>query len=170
VKILLALSINVLLLALTFLYLTHTFFAVLIGITLIVWFFYFLWHRQNQVEKRVEEKIRGQNIIMPIEHIMFRAVESSGYSQTSGMGYIALTDDYLYFELVLLDLEITIPTKNITGAEFVRRLKGVSPVRKMLRIMYTNRQGDDDSMAINVKDMEQWKDVISNVSRTISKR
>jgi len=97
VKTLLALSINVLLLALTFLYLTHTFLAVLIGITLIVWFFYFLWHRQNQVEMRVGKKIKGQSIIMPTEHIMFRAVKSSGYSQTSGMGYIALTQDYLYF-------------------------------------------------------------------------
>ncbi len=105
---------------------------------------------------------------MPVEHIMFRAVESSGYSQTSGMGYIALTERYLYFELVLLDLVITVPTGKLCGAEFVRRLKGVSPVRKMLRIMFVNENGEDDSIAINVKDMEQWKRVISQISEKSS--
>lgn len=95
---------------------------------------------------------------------MFRAVESSGYSQTSGMGYIALTEEYLVFELVLLDLVITVPTNKLCGAEFVRRLKGVSPIRKMLRIMFVNESGEDDSIAINVKNMEQWKSVISKIS------
>jgi len=113
--------------------------------------------------ERVTQKISGQKIIMPTEHIMFRAVESSGYSQSSGMGYIALTEKFLYFELILLDLVITVPTPMLKGAEFVKRLKGVSPGRKMLRIIYTNKQGEDDSIAINVKDMERWRKVISDV-------
>jgi len=162
VRLTLALAINVLLLSLTFLYMSNMYIVILIGVSLIVWFFYFLWHRQQLVLQRIEGKVRGQEIVMPPEHIRFRAVESSGYSQTSGMGYIALTDCYLYFELVLLDLVITVPTRRIQGAEFVYRLKGVSPGRKMLRIMYTNEKAEDDSIAINVKDMQHWKDTISN--------
>ena len=162
-RIILVLAINVLLLALTFLYMSHMYIAILIGISLIVWFFYFLWRRQQLVLERVEGKIKGQKVIMPTEHIMFRALESSGYSQTSGMGYIALTENFLYFELVLLDLVITVPTPRLQGAEFVHRLKGVSPGRKMLRIMFTNENGEDDSIAINVKDMQHWKNAISDI-------
>ncbi len=164
-RITLALAINVLLLALTFLFMSHMYIAILIGISLLVWFFYFLWRRQQLVLERIERKIKGQKVIMPTEHIMFRAVESSGYSQTSGMGYIALTETFLYFELVLLDLVITVPTTNFQGAEFVYRLKGVSPGRKMLRILYTNEDREDDSIAINVKHMENWKNIISVICR-----
>ena len=161
-RITLALAINISMLALTFLFMSHMVVGLVIGTSLIVWFFYFLWHRQQLVIQRVERKIRGQKVIMPTEHIMFRALESSGYSQTSGMGYIAVTEDFLYFELALLDLVISIPTPKLQGAEFTYRLKGVSPGRKMLRIMFTNEDGEDDSMAINVKDMEHWKTVITN--------
>ena len=162
-RITLALAINALLLALTFLFMSHLKIAILIGISLFVWFFYFLWRRQQIVLQRVEGKIKGKKVIMPAEHIMFRAVESSGYSQASGMGYIALTEDFLYFELVLLDLVITVPTTRLIGAEFVRRLKGVSPIRKMLRIIFTNENGEPDSIAVNVKEMELWKKTISDI-------
>ncbi len=96
----------------------------------------------------------------------FRAVESSGYSQTSGMGYMALTENFLYFEFVLLDLVITVPTSRLRGAEFVRRLKGVSPVRKMLRILFINENDEEDSMAVNVKEMESWKNAITDICET----
>ena len=168
-KLILALGINVLFLALSFLFMTHMYIAILIGGSLLAWFFYFLWRRQNLVMERVEDKIKGQKVIMPTEHIMFRALESSGYSQTSGMGYIALTEHFLYFELVLMDLVITVPTTQIRGAEFVRRLKGVSPVREMLRIMFINEEGEEDSIAINVKEMEHWKHTILDLNyRTAS--
>lgn len=159
----LALAINALMLALTFLFMSHLYIAIAIGASLLLWFFYFLWHIQNLILQRVEAKIKGQNVLMPTEHIMFRAVESSGYSQSSGMGYLALTEDFLYFELVLLDLVITVPTIKLQGAEFVRRLKGVSPIRKMLRIMYTNENGEDDSIAVNVKEMNLWKKTITDI-------
>ncbi|WP_281557515.1 hypothetical protein [Thalassomonas sp. RHCl1] len=164
-RITLALAINVLMLVLTFLFMSYMYIAILIAISLLVWFFYFLWRRQQLVQERVERKIVGQKVIMPTEHIMFRAIESSGYSQASGMGYIALTEDLLYFELILLDLAITVPTARLQGVEFVRRLKGVSPVRKMLRIMFINENGEDDSIAVNVKDMEHWKNAISDICK-----
>ena len=163
VRIKLALIINVLLLALTFLFVSHLYIAIFLGTSLLVWFFYFLWQRQQLMLARVERKIKGQNVIMPTEHIRFRAVESSGYSQASGMGYIAITENFLFFELVVLDLTITVPTSRIQGAEFVYRLKGVSPGKKMLRIMFVNENGEDDSIAINVKEMEHWRNTIENI-------
>ena len=164
-KLFLGLSINLILIALTFLFMSQMYLAILIGVSLLVWFFWFLWRRQNLVLSRVKEKVKGQTLIMPVEHIMFRAVESSGYSQSSGMGYITLTEEYLYFELILLDLVITVPIDELKGAEFVRRLKGVSPIKQMLRIIFTNENGEEDSIAINVKDMERWKKTILKICR-----
>lgn len=164
-RVFLALTINTVLFALFFLYLNHRYLAILIGISLIAWFFYYLWRRQQIVLQRVEERIKEQKIILPVEHIMFRAVESSGYSQASGMGYIALTENILYFEMVLLDLVINVPVSCLKGAELVYRLKGVSPGRKMLRIKFRNEKGQEDSIAINVKDLEHWQNTVNAVCK-----
>lgn len=163
-KLILALTINLTLLALFFLYLHFEILAIALGTSLLLWFFYFLWRRQKLVEQRMLEKMEGHEIILPLEHILFRAVESSGYSQSTGMGYIALTKSFLFFEFILLDLVITVPIANLRGAEFVRRLKGVSPAKKMLRIKFINDKGENDSIAINVKDMELWKNTIDKHS------
>lgn len=163
IKLILAIAANLLLLGLIFLYQSHMYAAIFLGVSLLVWFFYFLWRRQNLVKKRVADKIKGQEIVMPIEHVMFRARELSGYSQTRGMGFIVLTQAFLYFEFVLLDMIIEIPASKLTGAEFVYRLKGVSPVRKMLRILFNNEQGEPDSIALHVKDMERWKSAVINI-------
>ena len=121
-RVVLALSINALFMVLMFLYMSHMYIAILISVSLVAWFFYFLWRRQNLVQERTKEKIKGQTVLIPTEHIRFRALESSGYSQTDGMGYIALTESFLYFELALLDLAIFVPTDRLKGAEFVTRL------------------------------------------------
>ena len=143
----------------------YVYVAILIGVSVIAGFFYFMSRRKKIVRKLIEEKIQGQTVIMPTEHVIFRAVESSEYSQTRGMGFIALTEEFLYFELVLLKLEITVPTNKLKGAERVGQLKGVSPGRNMLLIKFTNEKGKDDSMAINVIDKDQWIKAITKVSK-----
>lgn len=159
-RVFLAVSINLIALFLLFLYQSSSLAAIFIGISLFGWFFYFLWKRQNLVEQRVKARVKEQQVIMPIEHVMFRAQESSGYSQTSGMGYMVLTDTELYFELVLLDLVVSVPLLKLTNAEYVYRLKGVSPGRKMLKISFVDDSGIPDSIAVNTKNMQQWKDAI----------
>jgi len=61
---------------------------------------------------------------------------------------------------------ISIPLSNLVGAEFVYRLKGVSPGRKMLRIIFNNENGELDSIAINVKDMEGWRKAITHIANS----
>ncbi len=73
-RLVLALSINVGLLSLFFITQAHMALGITLGISVLVWFFYFLWRRQNLVEQRVKDKISGQTVVMPIEHIMFRAL------------------------------------------------------------------------------------------------
>ncbi len=68
----LALAINLIFIALFFLYLTSAkVIAVFIGVSLIAWFFYFLWKRQNFVEQRIKEKIADQTIVKPLERVFF---------------------------------------------------------------------------------------------------
>ncbi len=81
------------------------------------------------------------------------------------MGYMALTERVLAFELVLLDLSITVPVTRLTGVEEVYRLKGVSPGRKMLRIQFRNDSGEADSIAVQTKDHSQWQQAIARCIR-----
>lgn len=164
-KLLLALAINITLLALMFLYFANIYLGIAFGISLLGWFFYFLWKRQNLVERRVKERVKEQQIIMPVEHVMLRAIESSGYSQSSGMGYLVLTKTFLHFDFVLLELTLTVPVEDIKGADFIYRLKGVSPGRKMLQIKFVNEKREKDSIALHVKDLDTWKKTINRLRR-----
>ncbi len=153
----LALAINLIFIALFFLYLTSAkVIAVFMGVSLIAWFFYFLWKRQNLVEQRIKEKIVDQTIVQPLERVFFRAQESYGYPQTSGMGYMVLTEQALYFELVLLDRSLVIPRSKITDVDTVYRLLGVSPGRLMLKISFTDESGQPDAIAVTMPDMDTW--------------
>ncbi len=153
----LALAINIIFIALFFLYLISAkIIAISIGVSLIAWFFFFLWKRQNLVEQRIKGKVFGQAIVQPLERVMFRAQESYGYSQTSGTAYMVLTEQALYFELVLLDRSLMIPRSKITDVDKVYRLLGVSPGRLMLKISFTDEKGQADAIAVTMPDMDVW--------------
>jgi len=93
---------------------------------------------------------------MPIERVLIRARESSGYSQTSGMGYMLLADRELYFELALLDLVVAVSRVMLSNAEYVYRLKGVSPGRKMLKISFTDT---------STQHMDLWRSAILRTTK-----
>ncbi len=166
-KALLAISINLTAIALLFLFQIAMAASILIGLSLLGWFFYYLWQRQNLVQQRLNITIDGHKIIQPMEHVMFRAQASAGYSQTSGMGYLVLTDQGLYFELALLDLVICVPNNNLTSAEYVYRLKGVSPGQKMLQISYLDANGEPDAIAVTMENMDLWLEAIISVIKTV---
>jgi|GEM_PF-3590660 len=45
---------------------------------------------------------------------------------------------------------------------FTLLLKDVSPVRKILRIIFTHDTGETDSIAVNTKEMDKWQLTISD--------
>ena len=98
----------------------------------------------------------------------FRAQESHGYSQAQGMGYLVLTDDELCFDMVLLDRPLVIPNSSITGVTQTNRLLGVNPGRAMLKVEFKGSDGNPDSIAVTVKELEAWKKAINAERRASS--
>jgi hypothetical protein len=93
----------------------------------------------------------------------FRAQESHGYSQAEGKGYLVLTDDELYFDMVLLSKVLSIPVASIIKVGQTNRLLGVNPGRPMLKVEFEDSNGNNDSIALNVKELEMWKKEITAV-------
>lgn len=119
------------------------------------------------LKPRFQRRFAGKNILHVEKHAMLRAIQSRGYSQARGQGYLVLTDYELYFDMTLLDIEIEIPLTAILSVEKVWRLLGVSPGRPMLKVVFTDRHGNTDAIALSVKGLPDW---IERITRAVAGR
>ena len=74
---------------------------------------------------------------------------------------MVLTDDELYFEMALLSKVLSIPTASIIRVGQTNRLLGVNPGRPMLKVEFEDSNGNNDSIALSVKELDMWKQVIT---------
>ncbi|MFQ5632899.1 MAG: hypothetical protein ACE5I1_29370 [bacterium] len=122
--------------------------------------------KQNYLEENIKRRFAGKKIRFLDKCAVFRAQESSGYSQSQGMGYLVLTDNELYFERTFLRKVLQIPTTTITKVRETKRLGGQNPGKPMLKINFIDYEGNKDSIALTVKELTKWQKEISSVMRT----
>jgi len=158
-----AISINILAILWFFIFMNHTYIGIIIGVSAITWFFVFLKKKQDKLEVNFKKRFLGKTIRYLDKRAVFRAQESHGYSQTEGMGYLVLTDDELYFEMALLNKVLSISAASIIKVEQTDRLLGVSPGKPMLKVEFKDGSGNNDSIALSVKELERWKREITAV-------
>jgi len=159
----LALTINIVALTWAFIFMKFSNLGIALAVCAIVWFFVYLKKRQDLLEANFQEKYSGKNIRYLDKHAVLKAQKSRGYSQIQGMGYLVLTDHELVFDMQLLDNSITISTDSIKRVGKTKRLLGVGHVLWMLLIEYTEPGGDEDALALRVKELETWQDQIRAV-------
>jgi hypothetical protein len=140
-----------------FIFMKHTYTGIIIGVSAIIWFFVFLKKKQDKLEVNFQERFSGKKIRYLDKRAVFRAQESHGYSQSEGKGYLVLTDDELYFEMVLLSKVLSISTASIIKVGQTDRLLGVNPGRPMLKVEFEDSSGNSDSIALSVKELARWK-------------
>ncbi len=157
----LALAINSSAIILFLIYMKHTYAGIITGVSAIIWFFVFLKKKQDELELKFQNRFFGKNIRYLDKCAVFRAQESYGYSQSQGKGYLVLTDDELYFEMVLLSKVLSISAASIIGVGQTNRLLGVNPGRPMLKVEFKDSNGKNDAIALNVKELEMWKKAIT---------
>ena len=160
-----ALTVNGIALLWALIFLQYRDLGIIIGVSLVVWFFVLLKKKQDKLEANFRKRFAGKTIRFLDKHAVLKAQESYGYSQAQGMGYLVLTDTELYFEMTLLDRTISIPVSSITKIDQGYRLLGVGSVRKMLIIEFVNSEGNKDSIALIVRKLELWKKEIKAVVR-----
>lgn len=159
----LAITINVAALAWALFTFNHVYIGAAIAVSVVIWFIVYAKKRQDKLENDFNQRFANQNVRLLDKYAVLKCHESCGYSQVQGVGYLVLTDDILHFEMGLLDKDIQISTSDIFGIEETRRLLGVGTIRLMLRIMYKNSEGENDSIALFVKDKAKWTEEISRI-------
>ncbi|MBD3213730.1 MAG: hypothetical protein GF311_14060 [Candidatus Lokiarchaeota archaeon] len=106
--------------------------------------------------KQILEKFSEEQIILVSKGANFFGVESKSYKQIRGNGVLILTRDQLFFQLWLPKRIIKIPLDNIIRVEktthHLRKIRFVD----LLKVEFTNKEGEADSVAWWVKDLEQW--------------
>lgn len=158
-----AITINGLAIVWFLIFLEYMYVGVVVGISAVIWFFVFLKNKQDQLEVNFQQRFSGKRIRCLDKCAVFRAQESHGYSQPQGKGYLVLTDDELYFEMVLLNKVLSIPTAFILEVGQTNRLLGVNPLRAMLKVDFEDDKGNKDAIALNVKELALWKKEIKGV-------
>lgn len=136
---------------------------VVIGVASIalILFFMLLKRKQDALEESFQKRFAEKDIKLLDKYALFVAQESDGYSHFRGIGYLVLTSEELYFERQLKKKVVQIPVSCITHVGETTRLGGQSPGKTMLKITFKDLNGKQDSIALCVKELGQWKKEIA---------
>lgn len=105
---------------------------------------------------QIMDKIGKENIILITSGANFFGQESAGLMQIRGNGFLVLTKDKLYFELILPKKIIEIPLEKIERIEESRSYLGKTAVSKLMKIIYRNESNIMDSCAWLVRHRKEW--------------
>lgn len=83
-------------------------------------------------------------------------VESAGPWQVRGNGNLALTEEELLFAQWIPNRVLRIPRSSILEVSTARTHLGKTMGRKLLKVVWTDEQGERDSIALWVKDLDGW--------------
>jgi hypothetical protein len=88
-------------------------------------------------------------------------LESRGKGQVRGNGWLVLTGDELLFRQWVPDRETRIPLAFVTAVETPRWWLGKSVGSRLLCVRWRTEDGGEDAMAWNVRDREEWMELIA---------
>ena len=116
---------------------------------------------RRKFKKRVEvifEPFKGVPMTKFAQNVNYFGQETKGLSQVRGNGCLILTDTELFFEMWWPKRMLKIPLHLISGVEnpppkwHLKKTKS----RPLLKIHFTNEQGNEDSAAWIVPELEDW--------------
>jgi hypothetical protein len=117
-------------------------------------------------KKRAAEVMRrfaGQEILGATSNALFFGRESRGKGQVRGNGVLVLTPELLYFEMWAPKRRFAIPLESISAVSAPKSHLGKSRFRPLLKVEYKNPQGQADSCAWLIKNLETWHGALSRI-------
>lgn len=106
----------------------------------------------------VRSELGDRPVIAVTTNANFFGLTSIGpHRQIRGNGVLVLLDDELLFRLWLPRREVSIPLVNIRKVDVASSHLGKTKGRDLLRVTFTNDDGNDDSGAWLVRHLPQWK-------------
>lgn len=128
---------------------------ILIGLAvLLTW----LIRSQMAIRRAVGERFAGKNVLLIDRTAHFFGLESAGLRQFRGKGMLVLSDEELFFIMLISKSRISIPLPLITGIENPRSFLGKSLFKPLLKVNFRTEQGSEDSVAWYIKDLDQVQD------------
>jgi hypothetical protein len=100
--------------------------------------------------------LQGLELLLEAPGANSFGVESGGPWQVRGNGNLALTEDELLFAQWAPDRLLRIPRRSIVEASQVKSHLGKRIGRPLLRVAWTRDNGEEDSIAFWVKDLDRW--------------
>ncbi|MHA2035336.1 MAG: hypothetical protein ACW972_00870 [Promethearchaeota archaeon] len=98
----------------------------------------------------------------------FFGLESLGSWKVRGNGVLALTEDKLLFGMWKPIKELYIPVKSITKITNPKSHMHRSVFRPLLKVIFKNEKGENDSAAWFVQDLNTWNDILNSLILKIS--
>jgi len=86
----------------------------------------------------------------------FFGLQTLGIGQLRGTGLLVLAERNIIFNLYIPKKEFRIPLKSIIRIESPKSHLGKTKSRRLLKIVFINNKGEEDSIAWDVGDLENW--------------
>jgi hypothetical protein len=102
------------------------------------------------------EHLQGLDLLLEEPGANSLGVESAGPWQVRGNGSLVLTEDELLFAQWVPKRLLRIPRHSIVEASKANSHLGKWIGRPLLKITWTRDDGEEDSIALWVKDLDRW--------------
>ncbi len=120
---------------------------------------------RRDITKRAESillKFQNKNILAVSSSVNYFGRESLGMKQVRGNGILVLTNNELYYQMLLPRKELSIPVDHIIGIEDPVSFLGKSRSKPLLKVYFNTEKGTD-SAAWLLENVNQWKSLLEEL-------
>lgn len=116
---------------------------------------------RKRIAAEVVARLGGpEQIVAMDESANFLGLQSRGAAQIRGNGCLAATHDEILFLMWLPRRELRIDRARVTQVGRVRSHLGKTIFRDLLKVSFTNDEGEPDSIAWFVRDLPAWEAIL----------
>jgi hypothetical protein len=106
--------------------------------------------------KEIHEKLEKEKILVYDDMVNFSGLESLGSWKVRGNGALILTEEILLFGMWKPKKDLVISVKTITKITNPKSHMHKSVFKPLLKVKFKNDEGNKDSAAWFVKDLDKW--------------
>ncbi|MHA1508918.1 MAG: hypothetical protein ACTSO6_09485 [Promethearchaeota archaeon] len=117
---------------------------------------------QQRISEILDE-FKDKNIIISLNSANFFGQQSRKSTQVRGNGVLVLTAEELYFEMWRPKKILQIPISSVLKIEITKSFLRKSVFRKLLKVVFTKQEGEEDAAAWWVTSLEKWIEELERI-------
>lgn len=137
---------------------------IIVGVVVVLYFVLAALKKSQQNQSaEILDKFKDKKVLKSAQSANFFGQQSQGMAQMRGNGALILTDNELYFQMLMPKKELHIPISSISQVETPKSFLGKSKFMPLLKVEYKDDKGQTDAAAWLVKDLSAWKEAIEKL-------